>query len=173
MAVWISSHCHQGSEGKDYSARVTLVRQLSEYVSIARFGKCGHNVDWDTNVEGDRKAQDKSLEKIKFLLSFENNVCEFYMSEKIWKAYALGMVPVIYAAPSVVDVLPANDSFINVRDFSSVKELGAGLSAACNTLYCVGMLQTYTTYIFLIALPSRHVAFRCTKTYRSISRESR
>lgn len=142
IAVWISSHCHQGTEGEGYSARVTLVRQLSEYVSIARFGKCGHNVDWDAKLEANRNAQDKSLGKIKFLLSFENNVCEFYMSEKIWKAYALGMVPVVYAAPSVVDVLPANDSFINVRDFSSVKELGAGLPLhATRWMAWVQMLQ--------------------------------
>ena len=89
--------------------------------------------DWPRRVAGGK--QDVSLRQFKFMLAFENNrahfkrafcacshagigicavVCGHYMSEKIWKAYQLGVVPVVFASVEAASVLPSLDSFVNV-----------------------------------------------------------
>ena len=45
------------------------------------------------------------------------------MSEKIWKAYALGLVPVVFASHEATSVLPSEDSFVDARSFTSAVEL--------------------------------------------------
>eukprot|EP01048_Picozoa_sp_COSAG05_P001909 COSAG05_NODE_70_length_22091_cov_108.202164_9_plen_152_part_00 len=58
-----------------------------------------------------REAEDISLSQFKFLLTFENNLCDHYMSEKVWKAYGLGVVPVVFAGSGATASLPADDSY--------------------------------------------------------------
>ena len=55
-----------------------------------------------------REAEDTSLSQFKFLLTFENNLCDHYMSEKVWKAYGLGVVPVVFAGRGATASLPAD-----------------------------------------------------------------
>ena len=106
---------------------------------VAAMGPCLHNVDFLGSLAsstgfGNLKAteQDVSLRKFKFALAFENSLCGSYMSEKIWKAYALGVVPVVYASREAAAVLPSSDSFINTRDFSSAVRLREHLAEVAN-----------------------------------------
>jgi len=57
------------------------------------------------------------------LMEFAATVCAHYMSEKIWKAYGLGLVPVVFASHEATSMLPSHDSFIDARDFSSAVAL--------------------------------------------------
>ena len=44
-------------------------------------------------------------------------------SEKIWKAYGLGVIPVVFASSGAATSLPSEDSFINARSFTSAVRL--------------------------------------------------
>lgn len=37
----------------------------------------------------------------KFVIAYENSVCEDYISEKIWRPLTLGVVPIYFGSPSI------------------------------------------------------------------------
>lgn len=43
----------------------------------------------------------KLLSKYKFILSFENAVCKDYITEKLWRPFVVGSIPVYYGSPTV------------------------------------------------------------------------
>ena len=53
----------------------------------------------------------------------ENSVCDDYVTEKLWRAYYIGSVPLIYGSPKIKDILPNNKSAIEILDFKSPKHL--------------------------------------------------
>ena len=63
------------------------------------------------------------LRQYKFLLVFENSVCDDYVSEKLWRALAIGAVPVYFGAANVRSrakaFLPSPTAAILVTDFDS------------------------------------------------------
>ena len=87
------------------------------------FAKSAAHLNPDKKVQIEwlptREAEDTSLSQFKFLLTFENNLCDHYMSEKVWKAYGLGVVPVVFAGRGATASLPADDSFINAAEFET------------------------------------------------------
>jgi hypothetical protein len=140
-SVWVQSNCADGDREHPtgHSRRKELVEVLMQTGRVAAMGPCLHNVDFLGSLAsstgfGNLKAteQDVSLRKFKFALAFENSLCGSYMSEKIWKAYALGVVPVVYASREAAAVLPSSDSFINARDFSSAVQLREHLAEVAN-----------------------------------------
>ena len=109
---------------------------MSEGGRVARLGSCMHNAEFSVDVNEithklhgdvgwhpDRNAQDASLAKFKFMLAFENNLCDHYLTEKVWKAYGIGIVPVVMAGERALEALPADDSYINAADFETAGEL--------------------------------------------------
>jgi len=63
------------------------------------------------------------IAKYKFVLSMENSVCEDYVTEKLWRSFYVGSVPIVYGSPTASDIFPTNKSTIEVRHFSSPKAL--------------------------------------------------
>ena len=58
----------------------------------------------------------------KFYLSFENGICEDYLTEKVWNALQRFLVPVVMAGGNLPKMLPPN-SYIDVANFTSPKAL--------------------------------------------------
>ncbi|ELU12010.1 hypothetical protein CAPTEDRAFT_35892, partial [Capitella teleta] len=121
MVAWFVSRCRSQSKREKY------VHQLQKYISVDIYGRCG------TRSCGDRDAgtweKDNCHEKLlhqdnsyKFYLSFENSFCRFYVTEKLWILQHLDVVPIVMGLVDYEDMLP-KESFINVRDFASPKEL--------------------------------------------------
>ena len=132
-SVWAQKNCQPGdTDGAGMSHRTELVRILSSTGRVARIGECLNNLNFSAEDKGFLTESIDSIGRFKFLLAFENNLCDFYMSEKIWKAYGLGMVPVVYASAVAAQSLPAEDSFINARDFSTAIELRDFLATVAN-----------------------------------------
>eukprot|EP00947_MAST-08B_sp_MAST-8B-sp1_P004951 g4951.t1 len=119
------------------SDRTGLVRRLSQHVAVASLGTCLHNVDFPPAAAGNRAKEDQELRRFKFLFTGENSLCRFYMSEKVWKAYALGVVPIVYASVEALAALPAPDSYIDARSFPNAAALGEYVArmAANQTAY--------------------------------------
>jgi hypothetical protein len=62
----------------------------------------------------------------KFYLSFENSLCSEYITEKFWKVLRLDVIPVVLGGANYSSIMPPH-SYIDVKDFYTVKELGAYL----------------------------------------------
>jgi alpha-1,3-fucosyltransferase len=65
----------------------------------------------------------KMLEsKYKFYLSFENAVCEDYVTEKFFKVLNYNIIPIVLGGANYSKFAPSK-SYIDVRDFQSVGQL--------------------------------------------------
>ncbi|XP_069781915.1 alpha-(1,3)-fucosyltransferase 10 isoform X1 [Narcine bancroftii] len=119
--VYVQSDCDPPSD------RDTYVRELMKYIQVDSYGECLHNKDLPTSLKDpttmDHEAFYWILAQYKFILAFENAVCDDYITEKLWRPFKLGAVPVYYGSPSVADWLPSNNSAILVGSFSHPKKL--------------------------------------------------
>lgn len=113
MAASIVSHCHD--DGKRYR----LIHELSQYISIDQYGKCG-NLSCPKSNPKICKSSD-----YKFRIAFENSFCKDYITEKYWSALGEGVIPVVnwHANQKPLGIVP-DKTFINVYDFKSIADLG-------------------------------------------------
>ncbi|XP_052071022.1 alpha-(1,3)-fucosyltransferase 11-like [Mytilus californianus] len=110
------------------SYRDSYVKELMKYIDVDSYGTCLHNKDLPENLINPAESfqKDQFLDFIagyKFHLSFENAVCDDYMTEKLMRPLHLGSVPIYYGSPKAKDWMPNNHSIIMVNDFNSPKEL--------------------------------------------------
>lgn len=114
MAAWFVSHCSVQSKRGNY------VNNLRKHIDVDVYGRCG----W---LKCDKKHNEaecmQTLERnYKFYLSFENSICDDYVTEKLWKAIHLNIVPVVMGGFKYSELLPPK-SYIDIKDYSSPKEL--------------------------------------------------
>ena len=61
-----------------------------------------------------------------FYLAFENSLCKDYATEKLFRALASDLVPVVMGGANYSNIVPPK-SVINVQDFESPELLGKEL----------------------------------------------
>ncbi len=111
--AWFVSNC------KTDSRRELLVRNLSHFIPVDVYGKCGDGRHYCQN----RANCDFVLSRnYRFYLSFENSLCPDYVTEKLYRPMEHDTVPVVYGGSNYSFYLPEG-SYINVRDYNSPKEL--------------------------------------------------
>ncbi|XP_075060691.1 GDP-fucose protein O-fucosyltransferase 3 [Mixophyes fleayi] len=119
--VYVQSDCDPPSD------RDTYVKELMNFIAIDSYGECLHNRDLPPQVNNPTFMDDTQfyniLAQYKFILAFENAVCEDYITEKLWRPLKLGSVPIYYGATNIEDWLPSNKSVIIVNKFSHPREL--------------------------------------------------
>ncbi|XP_066093226.1 alpha-(1,3)-fucosyltransferase 10 isoform X1 [Saccopteryx bilineata] len=119
--VYVQSDCDPPSDRDSY------VRELMTYIEVDSYGECLHNRDLPPQLKNpasmDADGFHRIIAQYKFILAFENAVCDDYITEKFWRPLKLGVVPVYYGSPSIRDWLPSNRSAILVSDFSHPREL--------------------------------------------------
>jgi alpha-1,3-fucosyltransferase len=113
MAVWPVSHCKTSSRREDY------VKELSKYITVDKYGNCGKYKCPRTRTLGCLKEWENTY---KFYLSFENSMCEDYITEKMFQPLRFELVPVVLGGGNYSADAPPH-SVINARDFSSPKDL--------------------------------------------------
>jgi alpha-1,3-fucosyltransferase len=64
----------------------------------------------------------------KFYLSFENSLCDQYVSEKLWMALQSSVVPVVMGQANYTAFMPPH-SVISAMDFSEPGDLAKHLKA--------------------------------------------
>lgn len=57
----------------------------------------------------------------KFYLSFENSLCDDYVTEKLFRVLKYDLIPIVYGRADYKQFMPYN-SYIDVRNFSSASE---------------------------------------------------
>ncbi|CAC5401660.1 unnamed protein product [Mytilus coruscus] len=111
--AWMVSNCYTHSQRNRY------VQKMKKFIDVDVFGKCGK----PCSLSGDECIKDLS-NRYKFYLSFENSICEDYVTEKAFRLYKgdFDIVPVIRGCPNIKDILPKG-TFITTLDFGSPKKL--------------------------------------------------
>lgn len=122
MVVWLVSNClHR-------NGRLDLVHAMqAQGLSVDIYGGCG-NKTTPNNCEGVSKQSDKCVAELfkpyKFAISFENSICNDYITEKFFevlqKRYT---VPIVMQRHMYQKTGAPNDSYIAVDDFKDINEL--------------------------------------------------
>ena len=120
--LWAVSHCKTTSRREDY------VTELSKYIDVDIIGKCGNKTlcDNESDRTAKRNCERDQFSKYYFYLAFENNICEDYITEKVFSRMKQNMVPIVLGGGHYIRDLPPN-SFIDINNFESPKHLTAYL----------------------------------------------
>lgn len=113
--AWLVSNCYAQNGRSEY------VKEMQKYLLVDIFGKCGKPIVAsydDTSFEAYKTLSVKH----KFYLSFENNHCKDYITEKLFNTYRVPLVPIVRGGASYSEMLP-NGTYINTADFKSPKDL--------------------------------------------------
>jgi len=105
----------------DRCGRVRYAADVMKTVRVDSFGAVHHNQNEWLPPEFDRGAL---YSRYKFTLAFENSIAPDYVTEKFFEPLRAGSVPVYRGTEDVADLAPAEDCYIDARDFSSGRELG-------------------------------------------------
>ena len=128
--IWIVSHCETPSRREKY------VKEMLNYIDIDIYGNCGSYFSNSQAIPCSHKEPgcgdklNELLNSYKFYLSFENSLCDDYISEKFWKLYypdklfKVNTVPVVRGARDYqYKKVAAPNSYINADNFESPKKL--------------------------------------------------
>ena len=112
-ALWFVSNCHA-------KQRLKLFHQLKQTskLLIEGYGRC---VDYyPLHLCGASSQCERDyMSNFKFYLSFESNTCRDYITEKFYKAFYYGLIPIAHG-PEKVDYtrLAPKNSFLHLADFN-------------------------------------------------------
>ena len=138
VVAWISSNCGVPSKRDEY------VKEMSKYIPVDIYGKCGTYSCSKPRVWCKRKFS----ENYKFYLSFENSLCNDYLTEKIFTIYMddVDYIPVVKGAPNIKEHLP-NNTYISAANFKSPKELAKFLTiVGKNESHYISLLKEKDKY---------------------------
>lgn len=155
--LYVQSDCDVPSDRDRY------VRKLMKYIRVDSLGKCEHNRDLPAEFVNPLTMDDNGFHQIiaryKFAVTFENAICNDYMTEKLWRPLSLGSVPIYRGSPSVQDWMPNNHTLILADDFPSIEALADYLK------YLDGNDDKYARY-FEFKDPEKFTNFMLSKTLK-------
>ncbi|EDO36648.1 predicted protein, partial [Nematostella vectensis] len=118
LIVWGVSHCKL--------LRDQVAQKLSEYLPVNIYGGCAsmfpkRHRDGTTCPRSSQQC-DELLRRFKFALSFENEECPDYVTEKYWLPIIRGNLPIVLGE-GINDDVAIPGSYINIKDFPNIKAL--------------------------------------------------
>lgn len=111
-ATWFVSHCNV------FSRRDALVKKIQDFIEVDIYGKCG-TLSCDPSSS---KCNEMLKTTYRFYFSFENTLCDDYLTEKLYSTINNFIVPVIYSGATLSRFLPPK-SYIDVNDFETAEDL--------------------------------------------------
>ncbi|XP_067641988.1 alpha-(1,3)-fucosyltransferase C [Eurosta solidaginis] len=116
MAAWFVSHCDT------LSKREKLAEALQDHIDVDIYGKCGN-----FSCPRNSNACDELLDKrYKFYFSFENSLCNDYVTEKLYNAMKRNVLPVVFGGADYSRFVPPH-SVIDAEKFENVAHLASYL----------------------------------------------
>ncbi|KAF9580968.1 Alpha-(1,3)-fucosyltransferase 11 [Lunasporangiospora selenospora] len=115
--AWIVSNC------RAHSFRHFFVKQLLKYIDVDIYGRCLANKEWPKNPDGSDMNTYGVVAPYKFYLAIENNNCDDYVTEKLERPIAMGVVPIIDGPEDYTPYIPNNKSAIKIDDFGTPARL--------------------------------------------------
>ncbi|KAL7633869.1 UNVERIFIED_CONTAM: hypothetical protein RMT77_015830 [Armadillidium vulgare] len=127
LLIWIGSACYKHQP----FIRENFVELIKKEFRLDIFGRCGQTCDdySGLNIYGNiigGNPCDQRIPNYAFYLAVENSLCDDYVTEKIYKAWHFGVIPVVIGKVNYSMFAPPK-SYIDYRDFSSIAELIAYL----------------------------------------------
>jgi alpha-1,3-fucosyltransferase len=113
MVAWMVSHCDTPG------LREMYVSHLRDFIPIDIYGKCG-NLSCSRNAThsySDQKCYDMLELKYKFYLSFENSICDDYVTEKFFEIMNRKIVPIVYGGANYSMIAPTH-SYIDAMHYT-------------------------------------------------------
>ena len=111
ILVAIISNCGGSSN------RLKYITELHQHISVDVFGKCGKMCPTSSD------CRQYVYSKYKFYLSFENSLCDEYVTEKFFYAlHSARIIPVVLGWARYDHYIPSS-AYIDVRNFTSPKAL--------------------------------------------------
>jgi len=99
------------------SSRLQYIKELNEYISVDVYGKCGKSCPRVSD------CRQYVYSKYKFYLSFENSLCDEYVTEKFFFAlHSARIIPVVLGWARYDHYIPST-GYIDVRNFTSPRQL--------------------------------------------------
>ena len=109
------------------SLRDEWVSEFMKHIKVDSYGACLNNKQLPADLRGSEKFESdrfyKYLARYKFVIAFENAICDDYVTEKLWRTLGTGSVPIYLGAPNIESLLPNKNSAILVKDFQSPYEV--------------------------------------------------
>lgn len=119
--IYVQSDCYTPSDREAY------MKELMKHIDVDSCGRCLNNRKMPDEINGFLKLQSpeyyKFLAQYKFNIAFENAVCNDYMTEKLFRPFEVGAVPIVMGSPVAKDWMPNEKSAIFVSDFKHPKDL--------------------------------------------------
>lgn len=109
LAMAIISNCGSKSNRLDY------INEMKKFISIDVYGRCGKPC-------GHKECKKVLSEKYMFYLSFENSLCENYITEKFWETLKFDLIPVVRGKGKYETYIPKS-GYIDVRDYDTIEKL--------------------------------------------------
>ncbi len=123
-AAWFWTHC------SSLGGREKLLPALRRHMRVDVYGECGElecgQIVEMANLAGNASCYAEMARSYKFYLSFENSLCDGYVTEKLFNVLPHDVVPVVFGGADYGAVMPPH-SHVNVLDYGSVVELVAHL----------------------------------------------
>ncbi len=114
--AWIVSHCVTHSEREAY------VKQLSRYITVDIYGACNKEAKLPCSRDWKTGCSDFLNKTYKFYISFENSICQGYITEKLYQILPLDVIPIVRGPANYKTLVPYK-WYINIADFESPKHL--------------------------------------------------
>lgn len=97
-AAWIAKNC------KSSSNREQVVHSIMNAgIRVDSFGGCMHNKDFPNGYIDSEENLIKVISRYKFYLSFENSLCRHYYTEKLFRCFEAGVIPILLGHPADVE----------------------------------------------------------------------
>ncbi|MFT4071628.1 MAG: glycosyltransferase family 10 [Dysgonamonadaceae bacterium] len=121
--------CMFVSSPMNNSRRKEYLSGLMQHISIDSYGRWMNNRKILNDIGYRSKLE--TIRHYKFTIAFENAVSRNYVTEKFFDPLIVGSVPVYLGAPDIDRFSPGQNSFIDVRDYSSPEKLAQELHRLC------------------------------------------
>jgi GR25 family glycosyltransferase involved in LPS biosynthesis len=117
FAAFVYSNCDEKFPGVEARRKFFELLQERSGGRVDSWGKCLRNMTRDDD-KGSWIDNAKILEEYKFVVAFENDYPDGYISEKLVMPMIAGSIPIYLGSPLVGEHFDTK-SFINVRDYDS------------------------------------------------------
>ncbi|KAL8565344.1 hypothetical protein ACOMHN_029039 [Nucella lapillus] len=99
------------------------VKELQKHIDVDIYGGCSKRKCPQSTENGCLKFLNKTYH---FYASFENSICQDYVTEKFFKTFTADVVPIVRGGTNYTRYFPPG-TFINTADYSDPKQLAEHL----------------------------------------------
>ncbi|XP_022701444.1 alpha-(1,3)-fucosyltransferase 5-like [Varroa jacobsoni] len=118
-AVWFVSNCRGPSN------RMAYVEELQNYITIDIIGACSpRNIQ--CAKDNHKACLDTFLPRYRFVLAFENSICNDYVTEKLRNVLPYDVIPIFWGGVDYGEFLP-RESFVVATDYPNPRDLARAL----------------------------------------------